>query len=598
MVHRFATFEIDEAARELRAGARVLDVQPRVFDLLVFLAKNRERVVPKEELLETVWPGVVVTDASLQRAISLARAALVAAGAGDVIRTHARQGYRFRIEEPAEAAANETAASAALARAAYARGDWEGAIAALKQVDALEGLTADDLQRWAHAAQCAGRPAEALVPLERAVAAYSARGDRRHAGWAAILIGHLRLEWREPVLANGWYQRASRLLEGEPPCREKGYLDFLGGRMAFMNGDVEHALELTRRARETGEVFNDPDLEGIALAYHGEASLFLGNVREGVAALDEAGVSVVANGMSPWAGGQVYCCVIYASMNRADWHRAGQWTEQFTRWCADKGTDGYPGLCRLHRAEVLTVRGQLDEAESEVRSAIGMLARNAPWAEGDAWTALGDIQLARGEFPAAREAFAKATELGWEAQYGLALLRLAEGDANSAARLLGRINADTGRLGASRRGQSLAWFAVAAALAGQPDDAREALTRVEADPDLAAPPAVQALIERARGEIAAAEGCVAEAITHFRAALRRWQQLDAPLAGAQTRCRLAAVLAADGDQESAALELNAAVTAFTQAGASRLLTSCAKLRAALAGTTAHSPAKARPARAR
>src|SRR5262245_42800513 len=84
MVHRFQTFEIDEDARELRAGGRVLPLQPRVFDLLLYLAKNRERVVSKDELLDTIWPGVTVADGSLQRAVSLARAALAEAGASDV----------------------------------------------------------------------------------------------------------------------------------------------------------------------------------------------------------------------------------------------------------------------------------------------------------------------------------------------------------------------------------------------------------------------------------------------------------------------------------------------------------------------------------
>src|SRR5260370_5425291 len=75
MVHRFPSFEIDEPARELRAGSRVLPLQPRVFDLLVYLAKNRGRVVPKDELLDTLWADVTVADGSLQRAVSLARAA-------------------------------------------------------------------------------------------------------------------------------------------------------------------------------------------------------------------------------------------------------------------------------------------------------------------------------------------------------------------------------------------------------------------------------------------------------------------------------------------------------------------------------------------
>lgn len=97
-VHRFPAFEIDEDKREVRAGGQTLTLQPRVFDLLVYLARHRERVVPKDELLDAVWPGVVVTDGSLQRAVSLARAALVEAGTHTAIRTYSRQGYRMCVD--------------------------------------------------------------------------------------------------------------------------------------------------------------------------------------------------------------------------------------------------------------------------------------------------------------------------------------------------------------------------------------------------------------------------------------------------------------------------------------------------------------------
>lgn len=130
MIHRFVDFEIDENTREVRAGAQVLPLQPRVFDLLVYLARNSGRVVPKDELLDSVWPGVIVTDASLQRAVSLARSALADVGTTGAIRTHARQGYRLCVEpapavtSPAPPAATPaaTASTQALGRAhaAYA----------------------------------------------------------------------------------------------------------------------------------------------------------------------------------------------------------------------------------------------------------------------------------------------------------------------------------------------------------------------------------------------------------------------------------------------------------------------------------------------
>lgn len=591
MVHRFPCFEIDEETRELRSGGRVIALQPRVFDLLVYLARNTARVVPKDELLDSVWPGVMVTDGSLQRAISLARQALEQAGASRSIRTFARQGYRLCPETgshgggaPAapEASADrdersmESTHALADAHAAYARGAWDEAIATLQRVDDVEGLTAADLQLWAHAAQCAGRPHEAAEPLERAIAAYSARGDRRRAAWVAILLGQLRLEWREPVVARGWFHRAARLLENEPPCRERGYLHLLGARMALLETELQTCLELAEHARQAGEQFRDADLESLGLVHIGEARLYLGNISGGMAALDEAAVSVVANRLSPWAGGLVYCGVIYGCMTQSDWNCAGKWTEQFTRWSSGKGTAAYPGLCRLHRAEVLTVRGDLKQAEREARATIDLLARYSPWAEGDAWGVLGDILLARGQLDEARQCYVRATELGWEAQLGLAMVRHASGDADGATTLMARLLAENSWSARSRRGQALAQFAIVASGAGRLDEARTALAELDGRPELASTPALQALALRARGELAAAEGDRDAALQLFRNALRLWLTLEAPIAAAQTRCRSAAMLEELGDLESAQLELGAAVSVFKATGADGLLLQCSR----------------------
>lgn len=586
MVHRFASFEIDEATREVRTGGRALSLQPRVFDVLVYLVRNRQRVVSKDELLDAAWPDVTVADGSLQRAVSLARHALGEAGAENAIRTYSRQGYRFCAEAAGEGTgpAPPTTAAPRLeeARAAYTTGDWESVMACYKEIDEVEGLEGADLQRWAHAAQCAGKPDEAIGPLEQAVAAFSMRGDRRKAGWVAVLLGMLRLEWREFALAKGWYHRATRLLDPEPPCREKGYLDLLGARMALMENAIEDALELGRRARSAGEAFGDPDLESLGLVHCGEASLYLGDIREGLAALDEAGASVASANLSPWAGGLVYCGVIFSCMTRADWQRATQWTEQFTRWCAGKGTASYPGLCQMHRSEVLTLRGELAEAEREIRATIANLARQAPWAEGEAWQVLGDILVARGAFAEAEAAFHRANELGFEAHFHIALLRLAQGDPAAATSLLAHSLAENAWSCRSKRGQALAYYAIAAAHSARLDEAREAVATLETEPDLTSTPALQALRGRALGELAAAEGRQADALQHFRNAIRTCQTINAPLVAAQFRCRLASLLAGQGDLEAARIELMAAAPVLKHAGAEGLLKQCERLRAVLA----------------
>lgn len=79
MEFRFAEFEIDIARHELRRkGERVL-VEPQVFDLLVHLVQNENRIVSKNELIETVWNGRIISEAAISSRISAARRAMATA---------------------------------------------------------------------------------------------------------------------------------------------------------------------------------------------------------------------------------------------------------------------------------------------------------------------------------------------------------------------------------------------------------------------------------------------------------------------------------------------------------------------------------------
>ena len=94
--YRFAGRSLNPVLRELRVADDIREVEPKVFDLIEYLMNNRDRVVSKDELQEALWPGVVVTEASLSRTVMKARKALDdPAHAPEVIRTVARKGFRF-----------------------------------------------------------------------------------------------------------------------------------------------------------------------------------------------------------------------------------------------------------------------------------------------------------------------------------------------------------------------------------------------------------------------------------------------------------------------------------------------------------------------
>ena len=96
MTYLFGECELDPDLHELRRNGLVCTIEPQVFDLLLYLVENRDRLVGKNELNQFIWKGRFVTDASLSTSIKLARQAIGDSGRRqDYIRTVSRRGFRF-----------------------------------------------------------------------------------------------------------------------------------------------------------------------------------------------------------------------------------------------------------------------------------------------------------------------------------------------------------------------------------------------------------------------------------------------------------------------------------------------------------------------
>ena len=92
----FAGFEIDIPRRELRRAGELVPIEPQVFDLLIHLVRNHDRIVTKDQLIETVWKGRAISEAALSSRISAARRAVGDSGAEQkLIRTLNKRGFRF-----------------------------------------------------------------------------------------------------------------------------------------------------------------------------------------------------------------------------------------------------------------------------------------------------------------------------------------------------------------------------------------------------------------------------------------------------------------------------------------------------------------------
>ncbi|WP_116812138.1 winged helix-turn-helix domain-containing tetratricopeptide repeat protein [Steroidobacter cummioxidans] len=120
MIYAFGAYELDLATVELRAGGTVVDLEPQVFALLALLVENRERVVSRDELIEKVWDGRVVSDAAVASRVKTARQALGDDGKSQqFIKTIHGNGYRFvakaRAQRPATAVIDSSTPAPALA---------------------------------------------------------------------------------------------------------------------------------------------------------------------------------------------------------------------------------------------------------------------------------------------------------------------------------------------------------------------------------------------------------------------------------------------------------------------------------------------------
>ena len=96
MIYVFEGHSLDSTRRELRRGTEVVAVEPRVFDLLEYFVRNRDRVVSKDDLISAVWRGRIVSDSAITSRINAVRQAIGDSGREQrLIRTVARRGHRF-----------------------------------------------------------------------------------------------------------------------------------------------------------------------------------------------------------------------------------------------------------------------------------------------------------------------------------------------------------------------------------------------------------------------------------------------------------------------------------------------------------------------
>ncbi|MGH2839345.1 MAG: LuxR C-terminal-related transcriptional regulator [Solirubrobacteraceae bacterium] len=453
-------------------------------------------------------------------------------------------------------------------RAAYTARVWRDARAALAEAEAASLLDPEDLELLSTAAYMLGLDEEHVGALERAHHAYLERGDALPAARCAFWAGLHLLVRGETGRGTGWLGRAQRLVEREGrECVEQGYLLLPLVVQHRMGGDYERAEALAADAAAIGERYGERDLHALALMEHGGLLLMLGRVDEGLASLDETMVSATAGELSPIVNGLVYCHLIECCHQVYALRRAREWTAALTRWC-DQQPDlvSFTGTCLIHRAEIMQLGGDWASALEEARRAARRCAAgNNERAGAQAHYRRGEVHRLRGELGPAEAAYREASRLGYEPQPGLALMRLSQGKSDLAAGAIRRVVAET--RAPLQRSTVLPAYVDIMLSVGDVEAARAACRELDEIAGGFQSSVLGALAAQARGLVDLAGGDPQAALEALRSSSQVWHELEAPYEMARLRVLIASACRALGDDDAAALELDAARAVFTELGA-------------------------------
>lgn len=454
-------------------------------------------------------------------------------------------------------------------RRSLRRGEWEQAFASLSVAAENGEIEPRDLTGLATAALRSGHFDAILPALERAVAAYTRAEDPVGAASVSARLAHYHLERRELGPAERWLRRAERLLQSLPEQSTHALACWLRCRLLLSRNDAEGCRREGERAIEIARRVGDRDCEALALLSLGHLAVAERRLDVGVPMLDEAGSMAMSGELGTTAAGTVLCGMIFAWRALGDWGRAAEWTQAQSRWCEREKVAVYPGLCRVHRGEIIRLRGDLQEAEQALRQGAEELVPIDRWVASVAYRELGEVRRRRGDLAGAEEAFRRAVELGSDAQPGLARLRLMEGNPEEALRGLRRaLEGDpVNPLDVENRGYVLPTLVTVALAAGDRPAAARAVEDLEQHAASTGASAFRAAALAARGELLLADGNPAAAAASMLQASRTWSEIEAPYEVAEVKVNLAEALRQEGNPHEARLHLQAALRIFERIGA-------------------------------
>ena len=413
MRYLFENYVLDTELRELHRGAEAIPIAPQVFDLLEYLIRNRDRVVAKDELIESIWDGRAVSDSALTTRLNVLRNAIRDSGEDRrLLKTLPRKGFRF--------------------------------VGAIREDDGRRSLPAGDLagEETGHTHALSGKPSIAVLPFTN----MSAEADREFLGDGIaedVLTELSKLRWLLVIARNSSFTYKDKAVDVRQVGRELGVRYVLEGSVRKAAGKI----------RITGQLID------AATGSHLWADRFDGSVDD-IFELQDQVTSRVVNAIAP-------------KVEQAEIERAKRKpTENLDAY--DHFLRGMSILNQWTRESnleaTLTFRKAI-ELDPSFASAFGMAAWCYVWRKANGWLVDRDTEIAE-----AMRMARKAVELGRDDAVALAraahVLAYVGGDLDSAAPALDRALLLNPNLSAAWN--FAGWTRV---LRGEPQDAIEYLAR-------------------------------------------------------------------------------------------------------------------------
>jgi LuxR family transcriptional regulator, maltose regulon positive regulatory protein len=474
-----------------------------------------------------------------------------------------------------------------LAAAGTALGEraWEDALELYEQALEREE-SAEALEGFAAASWWLDDVDAAIRARERAYLLRRERGETleaaRVAGLLAWDFGAMR---GVTAVANGWLQRARRLIEDAEPAAEHAWLPLIEASF-HLDTDPSEVLRLSTEAAAHAKEHRALDIEMTARTLQGLALVSLGRVADGTRLLDEGTAAATAGELyDPIAIGSCCCNMIIACERARDFDRAGQWCEQLAAYCERTGQRPLLALCRAHHGTVLTVRGEWPEAEAELLWATGELSTLRPPLAGYARARFAQLRRRQGRFDEARELLAQA------AGHVLvplvqAELALDDNDPSAAVGCAERYLTGLGREGTIEAAAAFELLVPARIRLGDQRRAREDHAHLERIAAAVATSTIRAAERSAAGAIALADGDRELAQRKLEDAVELYDSARAPFDAACARLVLARTLSTQDRIEAALDHALAAAAVFDRLGAARATRTASKLVTELGGRSA------------